>query len=353
MTAARFVAGRNAASLPIRLLRRIVRPFYSVEEKSCVAQLQQDFGDFPPTPLRCEGPSGEFDVIRTRGIGEIWQSLVVMNRTLKSVEVGTQYLSEDFIKHFGNDQVLALRHAIDGLGRSARFIRAAAIALWGVTLTIRMVRSVGQPSRVLGCFVPVRAHESEIIIKSGRHTRSGRSDAATISHEHIHLLQHRDSEVHLRIARMPQELLEDGALGKPFLLYLLQRMEVEARLHEAVLSFYRAHRQLPQTVPTFLGMLAAGQKLGETVRLNLNKMGVPFTRPSASHPDREALFVEELEWILVYIKPELTCRFVTEVLTVMYGNLLRYYGDEVASRNFLQAIKRPNLYDDLYGAQAT
>jgi hypothetical protein len=32
----------------------------------------------------------------------------------------------------------------------------------------------------------------------------------------------------------------------------------------------------------------------------------------------------------------------------MYGNLLKYYGDPVASKSFLEGIARPNLYDDLY-----
>lgn len=36
-------------------------------------------------------------------------------------------------------------------------------------------------------------------------------------------------------------------------------------------------------------------------------------------------------------------------MTVMYGNLLRYYGSEKDSDNYMQEIKRPNLYDELYG----
>jgi hypothetical protein len=36
----------------------------------------------------------------------------------------------------------------------------------------------------------------------------------------------------------------------------------------------------------------------------------------------------------------------------MYGNLLRYYGDEAASESYLKDIDRPNFYDELYGLQA-
>ena len=106
------------------------------------------------------------------------------------------------------------------------------------------------------------------------------------------------------------------------------------------------------TVPMFLGMLAASQQLGELVILTLEHGGVSFDRLVVPYPEREAMYAEQLESILYYIKtPELSCRFITEVLTVMYGNLLRYYGDEAASRNFLQGITRPNFYDDLYGKQ--
>lgn len=46
-------------------------------------------------------------------------------------------------------------------------------------------------------------------------------------------------------------------------------------------------------------------------------------------------------------------RFITEVLAVMYGNLLRYYGDRTASQIYLDSIRRPNLYDVLYGPEAS
>lgn len=338
----------------MRPIKVFVRRFYSIERISCAGQLRDDFGDFPPVPLRCEGISGDFDVVRTRGVGEIWHTLIVYNRMLRGLESDAQCLSKDFKEYFGAEQMLSLRHAFDNLGRSARFIKPAVITLvlgmMGVKLTIRMVRSARQESRGLGCFVPVRKNESEIIVKAGRHARLSRSEAPTISHEHIHLLQYKVSEDRLRCARSPERLLSEKGLAMPFLLYLLQRDEVEARLHESVLSFYRAHRLLPMTVPRFLGMLAASQQFGELVCLTLEHSRVDFERLNPTYPERGAMFAEQLESVLLYINtPEMTCRFITEVLTVMYGNLLRYYGDEIASQTFLHGIARPNLYDDLYG----
>jgi len=104
------------------------------------------------------------------------------------------------------------------------------------------------------------------------------------------------------------------------------------------------------TVSAFLGMLAASQTLGEFVCLMLRRSRVDFDLGIAPYPEREGMWAEQLELLLVYVQtPDLGSRFITEVLTVMYGNLLRYYGDEVASLSLLKDIVRPNLYDELYG----
>lgn len=144
--------------------------------------------------------------------------------------------------------------------------------------------------------------------------------------------------------------LSKQGLAQPFLLYLLQKKEVEARLHESVLSFYLSHRRLPMTVSSFLGMLAASQQFGEYVSLILARSGTSFDRRVKMYPERDDMYAEQLESIFVFIEtPELASKFITEVMPVMYGNLLRYYGDEVASQNFLSEIERPNFYDELYG----
>lgn len=46
-------------------------------------------------------------------------------------------------------------------------------------------------------------------------------------------------------------------------------------------------------------------------------------------------------------------RYIYEVLPVFYSRLLRYYGDENASRKFSDQIIRPNFYDQLYGGIAS
>lgn len=340
------------------LVKRLARPFFSVERRSRIGQLRDDFGDFPPTPLCCDGISGEFEVVRTRGIGEVWHTLIVQKRMLWGLEPEGQDLSTDVMEYFGAEELRDLRTALNGFGHTARFIKPAAVALMlgvmGVRLTFNMLRSTGQESKGLGCFIPVRRLESEIVVKAGLHARLRRSEEPTISHEHIHLLQYDDSEDRLRHARLPERLLSEKGSSEPFLLYLLQANEVEARLHESVLSFYRVYRRLPVTLPMFLGMLVASEQFGEFIGLTLEGGRVTFDRLEAPYPERGGAYAEQLEFLLLYIDTqELVCRFVTEVMTVMYGNLLRYYGDENASGLFLLDIARPNLYDDLYAKQGS
>lgn len=173
-----------------------------------------------------------------------------------------------------------------------------------------------------------------------------------LAHEHVHFLQNqldssRSKEVHNPRQIMPPERAED-----PFVLYLLECAEVEARLHELVLSHYRAKHMLPQTLDAFLGMLADWDEMGAylvqmtaCVGLTIHSTGDPFAM-------RSAMFSDQLADVLVFLKyPEMTKRFICEVLPVMYANLLHYYGDESASANFAAQIARPNLYDALYGPE--
>lgn len=330
---------------------RLIRAVYSIEKKSSKKQLQDDFGEFPPAPLRCKNLTGEFNVIRVRGIGELYHELLVRRTLLQMVVSDIQSLSSDFVTAFGANEILIIQREISKLGRGSKVAERLFLFLGlGWTLVraayYKCVRN-GPRRRILGYFVPLLKNTSHIVIKSGRHVH--KSDATTVSHEHIHLLQFRNPENHCRNARSPERFLCEKMVTNRELLYILEKKEVEARLHEVVLSFYRAHRQLPITVPGFLGLLAASEQCGELVALTLKLSGVTFERYGI-YSERDCMYVEQLQSIWVFIETnEIQCKFITEVLTVMYGNLLKYYGDDIASRKYMREIERPNFYDDLYG----
>lgn len=332
----------------MNLLTRFFRPFFFVEKKSSQEQLRQDFGEFPPTPLRCEGLTGEFSVVRTSGICRIYHNLAVQFCVM---DADIESLSTDLAAKFGAD----MRHwknTFQHLGpRSSRFVKRALFGWLFVVSTAKAIRYRKTKPDAVGLFIPYFKDGLQIAVKARGH--GSKSDAHIVSHEHIHLLQHRNPESHCRYVRSPQQLLIEEGSADTFILYVLEKNEVEARLHESVLSFYRAYHCLPTTVSGFLGLLASSETIGLLVIGILDSGDVTFELGHGTYPEREARPVEHLGWVLMDIKtPELQRRYVTEVLPRMYGNLLKYYGDDVASRGFLRGIDRPNFYDDLYGPQA-
>lgn len=336
----------------MKLLSFILRPFYRIEVRTSDSQLRLDFGDFPPAPLSCKSLSGQFNVIRTRGIGDVYYELSMILKYLEALESDPQSLSQEFMLYFGADTVQALRSTFDDLKQFPKFVKSAFVAiLLGITgLKLITKRALTKP-RGLGVFNPAFNDESNVVLRSGQF--KGRSDESVVSHEHIHLLQHRDPERCSRHIKCPELRVSEQYLAessRSSALYLLEKVEVEARLHESVLSFYRVHRRLPTTVPCFLGLLAASPQYGWLVRGVLESQGVVFDQEAGPYPERDVMFVEQFEFTMLSIMDDvLRVRFLTEVLAVMYGNLLRYYGDEAASCAYLENISRPNYYDELYG----
>lgn len=174
-----------------------------------------------------------------------------------------------------------------------------------------------------------------------------------VSHEHLHFLQHQDSERHGKVVKNLSQFLREKDHGNLTLLYILEKREVEARLHEMVLSWYRTMKELPLTPERFLDILCASPCFYDRVMEFLRMDGYAVGNDVTSCEERDTMCSSQLGDAFAYMTDShCQYRFVTEVLTVMYGNLLRYYGDEGASRRYLADISRPNLYDTLYGADS-
>lgn len=129
-----------------------------------------------------------------------------------------------------------------------------------------------------------------------------------------------------------------------------RKKEVEARLHEFILSFYRVNFYIPSTVRGFLGLIAASSQFDWPVYDSFKLHKIDYESTINSFTVRDSILTDELLTIFQWIKTdELRLRFLTEVLTVMYGNLLRYYGSIALSQSIIAEIPRPNYYDELYG----
>lgn len=340
----------------MKLLDRAFRYFYSTEVMASECQLRKDFGDFPPKPLCCDGLTGHFTTVRVRGIGEHIHIAVMMKRLVEGAADGDS-LSPTFRNQMAD--VLTLKLFSGPTGIRKKVLLWIGLGAIFVASSLNLIRMAPKGMNSLGFFAPIRREEYEIVIKVRRVAKAGLDAASMISHEHIHLLQHKDEHITAasRNVIWPDDQLftETARANKilPHLKYILESKEVEARLHELVVSFYRAHKSLPLSAPSFLALLAASKQLGWLVSETLMLANVDFGPVFAEVVERDKMQARDLEMVLLSMPDHLMLRFITEVLPIMYGNLLMYYGDGVVSRKFLSRISRPNFYDELYALSGT
>ncbi|UUZ46652.1 hypothetical protein LP420_22370 [Massilia sp. B-10] len=210
-----------------------------------------------------------------------------------------------------------------------------------------------KPKARMGLVLPLTRDDRQITL-FGKTNRNPALRNEVLAHEHVHFLQNRQDSNRSKKLHNPHQILPAERAEDQFVLYLLECAEVEARLHELVLSYYRSKCVLPQTLGEFLGMLADWDEMGAYLVQMTADVGL--TMPSSGKPFamRSTMFSGQLAAVLGILKdPEMTKRFVCEVLPVMYANLLHYYGDASASAKFAAQYARPNLYDALYRAGAT
>lgn len=341
----------------MKLFDRTFRYFYSTEVMASECQLRKDFGDFPPKPLCCDGLTGHFTTVRVRGIGEHIHAAVMMKRLVEGAK-DVDLMSPIIKNHMPND-IANLKFLMGPKGISKNVLVWIAMGTIFLASSLKLMRMAPKGMNSMGYFSPIRKDEYEIVIKVMSVAKAGLDVTSMISHEHIHLLQHKDDHIVAasRSAVLPdcQLFTETARANKilPHLKYILERNEVEARLHELVVSFYRVHKSLPLNAPSFLALLAASKELGWLVSKTLSVAKVDFGLVLAEFVERDKMQARDLEMVLINMHEELALRFITEVLPVMYGNLLKYYGDDAVSCKFLAQIPRPNFYDELYPFSVT
>jgi hypothetical protein len=220
-------------------------------------------------------------------------------------------------------------------------------------------------NRSLGYFLPVLFEgRPEVVVNTSKRPLKGNSDATdgVISHEHVHLLQHaiwsKGSVIRTNAAfdgardHLLKRIVDPklSANSYRFIKYIALLNEAEARLHEVTLSFYREYRELPTDYAQFITMLRGAEELGTTVGLFLAATG--DRDPKDNPMPYQVRFVqaaEEISSLILFLADkEISSRFITEVLPVMYGNLLRLYGANSDADRFLQTIPCTQLFDELY-----
>lgn len=333
----------------MKIINRSIPFLYSIEYKSSHRQLQDDFGEFPPTPLHCEKLSGSFSIQRASRLGEFYIQFLILQKLINISEEDFKNLPIEISDGRSFNQIASLKDTIKMLSFGLKWMEHIWIFLgifW--TLSRSSIQKLKSKStkKFNGYFNPLIGTGSQIVINSRFHVK--KDDAPTVSHEHLHVLQFRNPSNHFQKAQLPDDFFYEEYRSDSQLIYLMKKNEVEARLHEVILSFYRAHRHLPVTVSGFLGLIGACEHCGNEVS-SIFKIYKKSFHQYEKYPARDPGPIEQLEDIFISIGNfDILFKFITEVLPVMYGNLLKYYGSDEYSKNYMAEIERPNFYDELY-----
>lgn len=349
----------------MKYIKYLSNYFYSEENKLSNSQIIEDFGGLSPNPLTRNNFDIEFTIARTRRIGGLYASLLMIKRISHvkdsseihpSIHVAWKELVA--AKNQAETQLKILSDSTKT--KNAKFFCALVltpiiflmspvlIPVIFYKITNYLLKIHKKIPKGQGYFMPLFKKETRIVINVGG-INNKEDTKSIISHEHIHLLQNMNGEDCSKFSRCSDILLDSEYKTYVSLLYLLERNEVEARLHEIVISFYAISNTLPLTMEGFFNMLSGSNQFGSIVIRSMNLDVATNEQIIINYNARNTIIAEDLELILLVIKDvDLRRRFIAEVLAVMYGNLIKYYGDKESSLVFLRKIERPNLYDMLY-----
>lgn len=180
---------------------------------------------------------------------------------------------------------------------------------------------------------------------------------ATISHEHIHLLQERYGYEEfgalnvLGYKRFASKLINVSSKNKRSLLYLLHEDEVEARLHELILSFYRSRHELPVTHKEIVGMVLSFNEIRKVVKALCENGFLNEYLPTNSNllvDSRDGYAELDISIILLFLKGDLVEKYLLEVIPIMYAKILFYYGAHEESKELYKSIEDKSFYLSLY-----
>ena len=131
--------------------------------------------------------------------------------------------------------------------------------------------------------------------------------------------------------------------------YFFQIDEMEARLHEVVLSYYRNQGELPLDETGFKKLLFGSKS---EVMNNVKKafFGKLENRPYRKRIEYEVRCeADEHEMISSIFHLTDPWGYLFKVLPVMYGNLLIVYGDTNRAKKYFDTVSSFELYNQLYG----
>lgn len=350
--------------------------------KNSQTQLADDFGEFPPKPLL----SGDLPHLFKVKVDSRFKSFAVKVRLCFSCV----FLKRKYSFYGVDKEALIINNELTEISEDFKFydfyeavtalpLYAKVVALFFLPILLAVFILVSLYSLVIffyktsfslfstwdsfGSFSGVNAILSsgvpELNISNAGLKLESEDIKAIVSHEHIHYLQYLDCISRSsflwggRVVNGHLLFSEAKDSDKKMSSYYFAEHEVEARLHELVVNYYRRYDCLPLDILGLASLVfkSAPVFVAESLGLQGEKVLRWKERNKKSLPHCRSLVVgSDVVMMCESIKSEKEgVRYVYEVLPIFYARLLRYYGDESASQKFSEKIIRPNFYDQLYG----
>jgi hypothetical protein len=253
-------------------------------------QLKEDFRDYPPKPLKSTADGVGFDVVFVSRVGATIHKFAAVVRILKSDDSGLDVENSELAgfkdlkinAHKFTQSIVDLNKVFKSINLPGKiafgclsvlfvpFVLVGVIVLLAYLIII-LRRLYKETRRKYGYFLPIPKSDREIVVNRQSSLNQGIDFLSIISHEHIHLLQHvnkskidaaRGAKIGIRD---PLILMHEDVCGYKHLIYTLERNELEARLHEVVLSYYREFGHIPLTIDGFISLLCDCRELGEFI----------------------------------------------------------------------------------------
>lgn len=204
--------------------------------------------------------------------------------------------------------------------------------------------------------------QTEVKINTNKKYKESNNIEYIVTHEHIHVMQNLhqgiDSVTLFEIQTKPKLAsvintdIEDYKYS--FISYLYTDHELEARLQELVLSGYRELGVLPANKLEFICFICRNMDVFSTFDNNdeiieycESNISIDFSAYSCRSKEIGSdvfLIFNTLE------SDEIRMRFISEVLFIMYSNLITYYGDLKLAQQLRAQCIGPNLYDRIFRA---
>lgn len=349
-------------------------------ESNNIEQLEKDFGNYPPYPLKSTIVKNSFNIIHLNRISiRLYKLKYILNAITKdekklknnnSIEIKKFYNKE--VKPHIEELQLSFNNTKKEFKKSNTLFKfLLLLILTAISPALILILSIyaffilkklipslisnSKNKKALGFYVHEAGLDSEINLNIKLIKKSKADLENVVSHEHVHLLQNQnrpkgdlieEENIFLSNAEILLRDISDSHAS-----YLLGRNECEARLHELMLSFYRKNKILPTTYNEFLGALLYCETLCVFFKkVFINENSKEEYPRYEQFKIRDESTTDDFIDIIIGIKDDLLVkeRFAKEVLPVMYSSLLLYYGDATASQKMLESIPNTAMYDHLY-----